>query len=413
MGLISSICPNDEEPIQSKTKPKKTQIIENVPIYPKVEPYMAQSDAINNNNNSFGTYNSPNFMIQECEMEKESCPFSVPSTDPLLSSKQDEDNDALTISLLQGPQSPVKGRKISSKNTTTNESPMKLLHQNTLRDQSDLIYLQTPQMHTRLDMNHLSTSNIIETELNEDEMPDNAIPLINEKGNLDLFAGDYVSMKSKKFLAPLGKYTDHINYLSEVINKRQYLIFYLEFNYFNLMKWAKDYLAGIYPEINLIVLIELDDDVKTQQKIFLVSSDEKNKYLPMNKSQDATKKTGYRFVRFINDTDNSNMVNIKPHKLKIQICTYCNERLAVISQEEIYFNINPGQELSKFQFYHNMISTTVMKKIGNILLSFSYKMEEMKINLGETDEQYQKYVGLFYVSNSDLPIYLYNRTVTS
>ena len=217
---------------------------------------------------------------------------------------------------------------------------------------------------------------------------------------------DYFSMNSKRIQANTSNTTKLSGFanqqqivptskISDILTKHQYLVFYLEFNYFNLIKWAKDYLMGIYPEINLMVVIELDDDIKTQQKIVLVRSDEKNKYLPMSKQQDQVKKTGYRFLRIIN---NKSLSHSNYHKLKLQICTYSNDQLPVISEEQIYFETNPSYEMHKFQFLNNMVSNTVMKKIGNIFLSFTYKIENLKMAIEDNDEMQKKYFGLFAVS---------------
>ena len=172
------------------------------------------------------------------------------------------------------------------------------------------------------------------------------------------------------------------------LHNMQYLIFYLEFNYFNLIKSSKEYLMSVYPELNLIVLIELDDDVNTQQKIVLVRSeknDERNKYIPMQKQNDMIKKTGYRYLRFLSYANSHNYKS--SHKLKIQLCTYSNEKLSIFSEEDIYFETNPSHEIHKFQFSTNMSCDTVMKNMGNVILSFMYKMEYTKTPIDKDSSQ--------------------------
>lgn len=232
------------------------------------------------------------------------------------------------------------------------------------------------------------------------DLDDKNIPSINDNNDNSMkmfFVQDYFSIQDKNIQQGMRHHRSSTELkeaksisasaITDILSKQTYLIFFLEFNYFNLLKWAKDYLIGLHPELNFIVLIELDDDIRTQQKIVLIRSEEKNKFVPMNKLQD--KKTGYRMIRFLNYS-NKNYKN--SHKLKIQMMTYSNDKLSELSEENIYFETNPYQEMNKFQFFNNIQSNTVMKKIGNIFFSYSYKTEVLSISSENIEEMHNKYL---------------------
>ena len=311
--------------------------------------------------------------------------------------------------MLPTPESPVKQRRSENQlpstfnSFTQEDSPVK----EPLQDlegidtsTTDFLFLRN---NTAKDENALDNSGYSDISDFQDDLTGN--PIIDDKSSINnqFLYQEYVTMTSKniqsisnvenksKFFQSTGT-KDSLS--EKFLTKTQYLVFYLEFNYFNLIKQGKDILCGIYPEINLIVVIELDDDERTQQKIALIRSDDKNKYLPMTNQQDMTKKTGYRLLRFVNYSENNHK---NSHKLKIQMCTYSNDQLSIISQEEIYFETNTSLEMHKFQFYNNMYNS-VMKKIGNIFLSFTYKLESLKMSLEDNEEYQKQYFGLFSVN---------------
>jgi len=309
-------------------------------------------------------------------------------------------------------ESPVKTRS-----KTLNEKVEGNLNENKLfylrktsveTNTSDLFYLgRRATIDNKNDT--LNTSNISENDFQEEEVTPNPITESKANSNNEFFNNnsfnnndfDYFSIKSKKIQSLKlghGIIENKVDKnLSDLLIKHKYLVFYVEFNYFNLIKWGKEYLTALYPEINLIAVIELDDDVKTQQKIILMrseKSEDKHKYLPLCKQNDQAKKTGYRFIRYINYTNN-NFKN--SHKLKISMCTYSNDQLGIFSEEEIYFETRTDQEMHKFQFLSNMMSNFALKKIGNIFLSFTYKMENLKMSIVDDEEMTTQYITLFSV----------------
>ena len=70
------------------------------------------------------------------------------------------------------------------------------------------------------------------------------------------------------------------------MQKKAYTFFYFEINY--LLIWSKDYLKFLYPSLNLILIIEIDDDISSQEKIYLIRGDkiDEDKYSPMLKRDD-------------------------------------------------------------------------------------------------------------------------------
>jgi len=61
----------------------------------------------------------------------------------------------------------------------------------------------------------------------------------------------------------------------------KYDFFYIEFHYFLL--WNKEYLKGIYPDLNFILTIEINDDKSSLEKIILVRNGD-DRYFPQRSS---------------------------------------------------------------------------------------------------------------------------------
>ena len=80
-----------------------------------------------------------------------------------------------------------------------------------------------------------------------------------------------------------------------LIQNKSYSFFYFEISY--LLIWAKEFLKFLYPMLNIILVIEINDDVSSQEKIFFQKSEkEEDKYTPMLKTEDIN-----RVNKFINN----------------------------------------------------------------------------------------------------------------
>jgi len=109
-----------------------------------------------------------------------------------------------------------------------------------------------------------------------------------------------------------------MNNISQVLLKKSYFIFYFEIHYF--MLWNAEYIRTVYPENNLIALLSLNDDFDTQEKIFLVKSDEKSKFIPLLKKTDIDKVKNNFNINISKKLNYSlNLFENKIKKLKINI----------------------------------------------------------------------------------------------
>lgn len=181
---------------------------------------------------------------------------------------------------------------------------------------------------------------------------------------------------------------DNLREVPNVFIQKTYTVFYFEVNY--IMIWMKDYLKSLYPELNFILLIEIDDDKETQEKIPLMKTKENNRYVPMFKREDLMlNDAAFHYMKIVKNeetqinasekykscsfTANTNSSVI--HKISIQLCTYAKNRLIPISQDDMYIQIRSENQMIKYKLYKNMNSKYNNKKVGNVLFNFSYKKE--------------------------------------
>lgn len=261
-----------------------------------------------------------------------------------------------------------------------------------------------PDYMPKCDESHISNKQATKNNSRDNSMnleTQNAYDINLKSTTNDNIQQQYLTLSSNGFIIgnndfstnPINTSKGNPNMMNSLLVKQNYLIFFIEFSYFFLMKWTKEYLLGVYPETNLIVTIDFDDDKSTQEKIVLNRSDEKNKYLPMLNSQDLNKKCGHRSVKFLSYKDS------RAHKLKIQIFTFSNNRATLISKEEIFINTKEDYEMHRFQLYPNIMSINNGKKIGNAFLTFMYKNDEMGAFLNEDKEEMNnRYLSIFSVS---------------
>ena len=108
----------------------------------------------------------------------------------------------------------------------------------------------------------------------------------------------YISMSSNSIMSNnLIEYPtlDNINIkpgesIPYDLMKRGYIVLYFEFHFF--LFWGHEFIKGIYPDNKLIIIFELNDDPRTQQRIELEKSDkidEKSKYKPVLSKEDQSK----------------------------------------------------------------------------------------------------------------------------
>lgn len=174
--------------------------------------------------------------------------------------------------------------------------------------------------------------------------------------------------------------TDGNKNISNVFSKRNFIFIYFEISHF--LFWQKEYLRSVYPELNLIMIIEINDDKQTQEKIIFTRSEDAGKYIPMKKKCDI-KNSFYRVVQTVELFDRE-----YPTKINISFYTFTNHKLLSICREEIFVKTTKEGEMQKYKLYQNVYMKHYNKKIGNIIFNFAYKTEELyMIDLDETKEK--------------------------
>jgi hypothetical protein len=157
--------------------------------------------------------------------------------------------------------------------------------------------------------------------------------------------------------------------LHNVFLKKTYLFFYFEINHF--IFWQKEYLRSIYPELNLMMIVEINDNKLTQEKILFIRTDDASKYIPMKKKQDINSPY-YRMIVPIDFQDKD-----APFKINFSFYTYTNHKLLNICNDEIFIKITKEGEMKKYKLYQNVYMKHYNRKIGNIIYSFAYKTDEL------------------------------------
>lgn len=176
---------------------------------------------------------------------------------------------------------------------------------------------------------------------------------------------------------------------------RNFIFFYFEFHYFSL--WGKEYLSAIYPELNIIMVIEINDSKVTQEKIPLIKSKKKEKikevrYYPELKKQDLNSKV-YRIIQAF-DVNQSNR-NSFPFKINISFYTFTNHKMLMICSDEIFLRATRDGEMQKYTMLRNTYAKHYHKKLGNVLFNFAYKSDDLSPS--ELDYEKQKMMKNFFV----------------
>ncbi len=163
--------------------------------------------------------------------------------------------------------------------------------------------------------------------------------------------------------------------LRNYFSKKNYAFILFELN--NFCFTQKEYFKNIYPELNLVMVIELNDCILSQEKIFFYRTNEDNAnniYYPFLKKEDL-KYNKYRIIKPIEMNDEE-----FPIKISINFFTYTNYKMLPIGSEEIFLKLKKEREMQKFNFYHNMHLKYVNKKVGNTFFNLAYKIDEIYPN---------------------------------
>ena len=180
------------------------------------------------------------------------------------------------------------------------------------------------------------------------------------------------------------------NFLKNIFIKKNYAFIFLEINNFCLSQ--KDYFKSIYPEINLVMTLSINDCYLSQEKIYFYRTEESNNiYFPILKKEDL-KYNKYRIIKPIEMNDEE-----FPIKISLGFFTFTNNKLLPMGNEEIFLTLKKDRELEKFNFYHNIYLKYINKKIGNLVFNLAYKIDEIYSN--QLIEEIKKSFELLTVKN--------------
>ena len=159
----------------------------------------------------------------------------------------------------------------------------------------------------------------------------------------------------------------------------------LYFFYFDIQKFIlheKSYLLSIYPELNIIMTIEINDDKASSIKIpFVKSSESKGNvsYLPLLNDSDVTSQSSHVLIPFRNDNHSD--------IFKVSICffTYVSHKLCAICNDDIYISMHSEDEIKKVNLHRNFYLKHYNKKIGNLIYEYSYMTKEVRRNISNEE----------------------------
>ena len=163
--------------------------------------------------------------------------------------------------------------------------------------------------------------------------------------------------------------------ISNIFLKKNFV--FLHFEVIQFVFNSREYFLNLYPELNLIMIIEINDSKLTQEKITFIRSKEDKKdmknYFPLRKKED-NKANCYRFIQAFEVSENDLEM---PFKINISFFTFTNHKLISICNDEIYLKLNKEGEVVKYKLHRNMHMKHSNDKMGSYFFNFCYKFEEL------------------------------------
>lgn len=192
---------------------------------------------------------------------------------------------------------------------------------------------------------------------------------------------------------------------NNIFTLKTWAIFYFEIDSF--MFWMKDYFRAIYPDLNLVLIIQLNDDKCLQEKVFFNKTKDNYKYIPLLSKRDmGTENKKHRSCLQVdlsnfystsqilesklnsnsnsnNNTNNNNTNTLLTNtgvdntfKINLRIISYTNGKILSLCSDEIFLDLRKENENTKYNYYQNLNMKYSDKKVGNLHFSFIYSLVE-------------------------------------
>ena len=164
--------------------------------------------------------------------------------------------------------------------------------------------------------------------------------------------------------------------IKQVVNKKGYFIIKIK----KLLIYEKDFLLGMYPELNVVLLLDVDDSKINQRKIFFMriktSSAKALSYEPIPLKDD-----NFNIVLPCKESDRG--IN------KISMCfySYTLHKLLGLCNDEVYFDTKIKEEFVQYQMNRDFYMKNTNKKIGEVILDVSYCMSEENCEVFDEDKE--------------------------
>lgn len=233
--------------------------------------------------------------------------------------------------------------------------------------------------------------------------------LINSSNNniVKVNTDIYASIMSSTFQ---GAVTNNISNNEVVMDqnmftKKTWAILYFEIDKF--MLWKRDHFKTIYPDLNLVLIIQINDDKNLQEKVFLNKTKNDNfKYNPILSKRDLNSESKKHrcciqldlseFSKkssnsnnnissnpFVSNNFNTSNLDISnPIKISLKIISYTNGKTLAVCYDELYLQLSKQNENVKYNYYQNLLMKYSNKKVGNLQFSFIYSLvDTSELNL--------------------------------
>ena len=206
---------------------------------------------------------------------------------------------------------------------------------------------------------------------------------INQSVNLSINVGDNLDQSQLNDGSFLGELDDEMSRTdvsksilkssldNSAINNtfsmnKDHLTFY--FSIKRLQIFEREFLLNMYPELNLVLILDIDDSKVNQKKVFFMRvKTSSTKIL----SFEPIPEKGEENLKFTLQTKKpKDNANIK----KISFCfySYTLHKLLGICNDEIYFEVNEENAFKQYQINREYFMKNTGKKIGELILDMSF-----------------------------------------